>query len=520
MKTRFWNSDWFAGLIITILVVVFSGSASFQSLERSAYDWGVKSTSRAASERIAIIAIDDASVANIGRWPWQRNLHASLIKKLSEAGAKVIGLTLLFSEPQIDPGTNYIRDLIDFYSNASFNDVPADIDELSMTLNLEADNEAVAKILAFYLQSNMSSRLSQDIETLKVQLIEAEQALNTDAKLAASMDYAKNVVLAMTFTPGEVHGHPDKELASYVLKNALPNIHDRVSAKGRALFPIPTNRASPPIPEIGQFASAIGHLNFFHDIDGGIRNEALVLKYYDRFYPSISLQIAAKSLNLDNNDIQINLAESVQLGPLTIETDSFLQMNTFYYADTDGFPAYQPDSYIDVITDKIPIEKYKDKIVLIGATTTGVGTSLVTPVNSAMPPVLVLAHRVSSILNEDFFIQPGWGPWIQICALILTGLYLMLIMPRLKTGVGFVLTLALLVMLVVAHYILMTSSTIWIPLMTPAVLLAIGYPLITTKRFLLIKCGRLKSDKESPESNHIPGIAIQGQLDSARWVKR
>ena len=40
MKTRFWNSDWFAGLIITILVVVFSGSASFQSLERSAYDWG------------------------------------------------------------------------------------------------------------------------------------------------------------------------------------------------------------------------------------------------------------------------------------------------------------------------------------------------------------------------------------------------------------------------------------------------------------------------------------------------
>ena len=114
------------------------------------------------------------------------------------------------------------------------------------------------------------------------------------------------------------------------------------------------------------------------------------------------------------------------------------------------------------------------------------------------------------------------GLWIQICALILTGLYLMLIMPRIKAGVGFVLTLALLMTLVVAHYILMTSSTIWIPLMTPAVLLAIGYALITTKRFLVTERSRTKSDDESSESNRMLGIAIQGQgqLDSARWMKR
>ena len=29
MKTRFWSSDWFAGLLITIVVVIFSGAAPF-----------------------------------------------------------------------------------------------------------------------------------------------------------------------------------------------------------------------------------------------------------------------------------------------------------------------------------------------------------------------------------------------------------------------------------------------------------------------------------------------------------
>ena len=123
MITRFWSSDWFAGLIVTILVVVFSGSASFQSLERSAYDWGVRSASRVASDQIVIIAIDDASIANIGEWPWPRDLHAKLITALAGAGAKVIGQTVFFLEPQINPGTLYIRDLIDFFSTASFNDV-------------------------------------------------------------------------------------------------------------------------------------------------------------------------------------------------------------------------------------------------------------------------------------------------------------------------------------------------------------------------------------------------------------
>ena len=517
MKTRFWGSDWFAGLLITIVVVIFSGAAPFASLERAFYDWGVRSTERSPSSKIAVIAIDDESINNLGRWPWPRDLHAELINRLSEGGAKVIGQTVFFVEPQIDPGMLYIRELIEFFSTASFNDVPADIDTLGAMLEFQGDNQAITEILEFYLQSSVNTRLNQDIETLKSSLFEAEQALNIDAKLAESLANAKNVVLAMVFFLGMPRGNPNTELPDYVLKNAINQIRDRVSAQANGLFPIPSEDALPPIPEIGPYAAAIGHLNTLPDPDGGVRSEPLVLQYYDHFFPSISLQIAARSLNLDTSDIKVNLAQSVELGSLTIKTNRELRMNTFYYTDKPGRSAFQVDSYYDVFSGKIPAEKYRDKIVLIGATATGVGTPQITPIDISMAPVLTLAHSVSSILNEDFFIEPEWGFWARMGTFLVVMLYLMLIMPRLKAGVAFAITLMLLLMLVASHYLLMTNNTMWVQLMTPAALLAIGYLLITTKRFLVTERGKARSDEESAESNRMLGIAFQsqGQLDMA-----
>ena len=517
MKTRFWSSDWFAGLFITVAVVLFSGSSNFESLERSAYDWGVRSTDRIPSDKIAVIAIDDESIANMGRWPWPRDLHAELINRLAAGGVKVIGQTVFFLEPQIDPGTVYIRDLIEFVSNASFNEIPADIDTLATMLESSSKNKSVAKIRQFYLQSNINSRLNRDIETLKSRLLEAEQSLNTDAKLAQSLSVAKNVVLAMPFILGVPRGKPDQELPDYVVKNSLSQIHDRVAAQSQSLYPLTSIGALAPIPEVGPFASAIGHLNASPDIDGGIRSEPLVLQYFDRFYPSISLQIAARSLNLDNSDIRVNLAESIELGSLEIKTDTQLQMNTFFYSTPDGSPAFQTDSFYDVFTGKIPFEKYRDKIVLIGATAVGVGNSQVTPIDTNMAPVLSLAHSVSSILKEDFFIVPQWSIWVRLGAFLLIGVYLMVAMPRMKAGVAAVLTLTLLMGIIVTHYILMTSNTMWIQLMTPAALLVIGHLLITTKRFLVTERGKARSDEESSESNRMLGIAFQsqGQLDMA-----
>ena len=81
------------------------------SLELAVYDWGVRGSERTVSDRVAVVAIDDKSIQNLGRWPWPRDLHAEIYKTLSDAGPKVIGSTIFYTEEQIDPGFEAVNQI-------------------------------------------------------------------------------------------------------------------------------------------------------------------------------------------------------------------------------------------------------------------------------------------------------------------------------------------------------------------------------------------------------------------------
>ena len=112
MNQKFWTRDWFAAVAFTFVFAVLAFGVfadGFESLERYTYDIGVRARERTPSDRIAIIAIDDQSIANIGRWPWPRDVHAQLIDQLAAAKAKTIVQTVFFFEPQTDRGLEHIR---------------------------------------------------------------------------------------------------------------------------------------------------------------------------------------------------------------------------------------------------------------------------------------------------------------------------------------------------------------------------------------------------------------------------
>ena len=477
MATKFWKTDRVIGMALTLLVLLAGRSDMLQSLERKAYDMGVQFSSRVPSERIAVIAIDDQSIANLGRWPWSREVHARLASLLAGAQAKVIGNTLFFSEPQVDPGYAYIRQLTDLFSSSTLDGGGP-----------RAQDEKISALLA-----------------------EAEKALDPDRQLADSYALSDNVLLPMLFELGEAQGAPDGQPAEFVLRNRLTHVSE---GSGVALA---ASAMHVPVEAIGSKARALGHLNSTPDVDGAVRSEPLVVRYYDQFYPSLSLMIAARSLNLGPDDIHVRLGEEVHLGRLRIATDAETRMNTFYYKDAGGRPAFQVDSFFDVVSGKIPASKYAGKIVLIGSTAAGVGAPQVTPVSPAMPPVLGLAHVVSSILQEHFFVTPAWGGWASFGAVVLVGLYLVVLLPALGVAAGALTTTAFLAILLGAHFGLMVGAGKWIPLMWACVLLVLGHLLLTTRRFLLVERGKVRSDLESAESNRMLALAFQGQgqLDMA-----
>lgn len=262
----FWRADWVAGVAIVVAVIVLNAATDFiGTLERRFYDVASTSTSRQPSDRIAVIAIDDQSIANLGRWPWSRDIHAKLIDKLAAAKAKTIIHTTLFFEPQMDPGLAFIR---------------------KMKTALGSSPDA----------TTTNEQLSQLI-------VEAETALDTDAILATSIKNAGNVLLPSFFVLGEQQGKPDSALPDFALKSTLDDPTG---------FSISAVRAQEPIASIGSAAAGIGHLNQYQDLmDGAIRREPLLVNYYGKAVPSMALLAAAKSLNLTAADIRLNAGQSV-----------------------------------------------------------------------------------------------------------------------------------------------------------------------------------------------------------------
>jgi eukaryotic-like serine/threonine-protein kinase len=495
VKERLWSKDWFAALAFafTFLVLAYGVFAdSFQGLERYAYDLGVRSRDRAPSDKVAVIAIDEESIRNLGRFPWPRSVMAAMTDLLRDGGAKAIGNAVFFSEATDDPGLKYVNQIGELIGAAPVGDTP-------------------------------TPEMATFMESLKAKLAEARTVLEVDKALAASMAQGPRNVLAMTFSSlGVPAGKPEQPLPDYVRKSALTKVVDRVNARSNGWLPIPTQEGVTfPVAEIGAAAAGVGHLNQLLDVDGASRFEALVLQHFDEYYPSLALLLAAQALNLSPADIEVRLGEGIAMGGLTLGTRPDLLMYNHFYKDRDGRRPFPVDSFFDVISGKIPPGAYKDKVVLIGPYALGIADSFPTPTDPQMRPVEILAHTVSSILQQDYYTRPDWAGWLESILLPL-GLiaYLAFVVPRLSPGLGGALSGGAAVALVVTEIVLLSGSAVWLKLVIPAVLVVSGHLFMTVKRLRLTEKLKLTSEAESSESNKMLGLAFQGQgqLDMA-WEK-
>jgi serine/threonine-protein kinase len=481
MKTAFWKADWFVGLIVVAAFAgVGLGTNVLAALERKAYDAGAGLSNRTPNDRIAVIAIDQQSLDNIGRWPWSREVHAQFIDKLAAAKPKVIVSSVFFTEPQVDKGATYIKQLLALYHTQH----PAD-----------------------------DGQPAPAADQFGALLEEASTNLDFDRQLANSIGHAGNVLLPMLLDIGEPQGNPDAATPEYVQHNEV-----EVSGEPTSGLPLPTHKITAPIQGIADAATGIGHLTALPDAaDGVVRSEPLVLRYYDQFYPSLALLAAAKSLNVPPKQVVTHLGESVDIGGIHLRTNQDSLLHTYYYPDHGLEPAFRPDSFFDVYSGKVPTDKFRDKIVLIGPNAPGIGSTFVTPIGAGIAPVMMLAHNVSSILQQDYFTVPAQGHWIKLGLSLLVAIYLVAALPRLKAGPAAAATASLFILLVGTQFGLLAVKLVWVELMTPALLLVVGHLVLTTKRFLVTERGMETSELSAAESNRMLGLAFQGQgqLDMA-----
>ncbi len=124
------------GVTLTVLLFYFTGV--LESLELKSLDARfVMRGNRPSNSNIVVVAVDEPSIAKLGRWPWPRATHAKLIRSLTDAGARVIAFDVLLTEPDKE---NLASDAALAKAAASSNEVVSAFFFNQVTSDREASN--------------------------------------------------------------------------------------------------------------------------------------------------------------------------------------------------------------------------------------------------------------------------------------------------------------------------------------------------------------------------------------------
>lgn len=107
MQWNLWNSlkqrtlfEWGA---VTLGLLLMAGLATAQGwlwrADQAIYDAAVSWRRPPVPKELLIVAIDEESLQQIGRWPWPRSAHAALLDRLTEAGVAAVALDIILTEP-------------------------------------------------------------------------------------------------------------------------------------------------------------------------------------------------------------------------------------------------------------------------------------------------------------------------------------------------------------------------------------------------------------------------------------
>jgi len=310
---------------------------------------------------IAVVLVDDRSLAALGRWPLSRHVFANAVRMVDRAGAKLIVFDLLFAEPD-QPLSSDLRD-----------SARAAADRLS-----DSQDEPLRATL---------SRLAAE---------------DPDRDLAAAIHDSGKVLLPFAFSfSGKLEENPP----DYLSDQAYQQLDQSPSAP---VFPLEPRSVVTPIAPLAEAAMGFGHVNAPYDRDGAPRYDYLALPFNGDFLPSMPVRAAASYLGVPWGEVGLALGAGVRIGPLGIPTDRVMRLVINYRGPRGTIPTY---SFLDLIDGRIPADKLAGRIVLIGASFIGDADTNPAPFdNTPVPGTERIANIIDSMLVGDF-IRENPTPW-------------------------------------------------------------------------------------------------------------
>jgi len=359
------NIAW--ALLVSFLYIQYLNTPIIEGIRNRAFDVYQKIDPReeAPQNPVAVIDIDEKSLARVGQWPWSRDIIAGLITQLTRMGVVVIGFDMVFSEQ----------------------------DRLSPPL--------LAKTLR-----DIDADTRQKLANIP----------GNDLVLAEAMKRSRVVL-------GGFISNEDGITESHTL-DRLYSVN--WLGKDPAGFIRSADYFVGNLPILERAASGYANFTLDNDYDGIVRRVPLFSRVNGKLIPLLGLEMlrvaTGQNLLIKANEVGI---EGVIVAKTLVPTDGYGRMWVRY----SEFNNKNYISAVDVLDGTVDPKRLAGKLVLVGTSATGLKDLRSSPVNSIIPGVEVHAQMIQTILTGEHFFRGDLMRAIEWLGLAIVGVMLIIGLP-------------------------------------------------------------------------------------------
>ena len=422
------------GALCVLLMLAHAGRLlelpSISALDAHLYDVRLRLTMpNTLDQRVVIVDLDEKSLAEVGRWPWGRNVLAELVRRLTDDyRVSVVGFDVVFAEP----------------------------DESSGLKVLEAVGRQQLKGEAAY--QKLLPQLRHDLDY---------------DRIFAETLHGRPVVLGYYFS-GQENAREAGALPAPVFAP------DRFA--GMDIPFVTWLGYGANLPALQAAASSAGHFNPLVDFDGSSRRVPMVVEFKGNYYESLSLAVLRTLLGgarvtpgipegaRNIEWLEVHAAQAT----LRIPVDEHVSALVPYRGREHSFTYL---SAVDVLNGRISAEQLAGRIVLVGTTAPGLMDLRTTPVGAAYPGVEVHANLIAGMLGGELKEKPGYVLGIDVLQIVFFGGLLTLLLPLLSPLRATLLAVLSLLALLGLNLWLWVSAGLVLPLAACGLLIMMLYAL-------------------------------------------
>ena len=409
-----------AGLVLLALLVaalLVPGVPVVPSVRLANFDaYQILRPREPVSAPAVIVAIDDASIARHGQWPWPRTLLAQLVTRVAEARPAVVGIDIVMPEPDRMSAPRLAQLL------------PELGPDVTARLAAMPSNEAA-----------LAAALGRVRTVLGAAGLEAIDGATTEA--------------GGGWVPMLLHG---RDPAPFVRRfaGALRSVTeiDRAAA-GRALLNADVER-------------------------GVVRRVPLVARIGDTLVPGFAPELLRVAAGEGAMAIETRRdgVHAIGFGDVRVPTERDGSLRVHYSVhDPRRFV-----SAADVLAGAVPAERLVKRVVLVAVTAIGLSDYQATPVIDRMSGAEIHAQAVENIFDGALLVRPARLVWAEAGAMAVVGALLVLAMPALPRRYSLLLFLGAVATAAIAGFVLYRHAQVLVDVAAPSIALGLLFGFMVT----------------------------------------